>query len=99
MSNATASTIDFEKSLAELESLVKQMETGSLTLEESLQAFERGVKLTRQCQSALQQAELRVKKMMDDGGDVDAPPTRSTPAVEPDHDFGATNGGDDDIPF
>ena len=50
--------IDFEGALEELEGLVEQMESGELTLEQSLKAFERGVKLTRNCQSALQAAEL-----------------------------------------
>ncbi len=59
--------IDFEATLAELEALVEKMESGSLTLEESLVAFERGVKLTRACQSALESAELRVKALSEDG--------------------------------
>ena len=49
--------IDFESSLAELEELVEVMEAGDLSLEASLEAFERGVKLTRACQSALKDAE------------------------------------------
>jgi exodeoxyribonuclease VII small subunit len=59
--------IDFEKALAELEALVTRMETGELTLEASLEAFERGVKLTRECQSALAAAELRVKTLTGSG--------------------------------
>ncbi|MYA18539.1 MAG: exodeoxyribonuclease VII small subunit, partial [Gammaproteobacteria bacterium] len=51
--------IDFEAALAELEELVGKMEAGSLSLEESLAAFERGIKLTRECQSALRSAEMR----------------------------------------
>ena len=60
-------TLDFEATLAELEQLVEQMERGDATLDESLKAFERGVKLTRECQAALQDAELRVKKLTEDG--------------------------------
>ena len=60
-------SIDFEATLAELEALVEKMESGSLTLEESLAAFERGVKLTRDCQAALHTAELRVKALSEDG--------------------------------
>ncbi len=52
---------DFEGALRELENLVEKMETGELTLEESLQQFERGVLLTRACQKALADAEQRVK--------------------------------------
>ncbi len=58
---------DFETSLDELETLVEQMESGDLTLEESLQAFERGVALTRSCQNALKSAELRVQKLTSAG--------------------------------
>lgn len=53
----------FESSLAELESLVKQMEQGDMTLEESLAAYERGVKLSKECQAALNQAELRIREL------------------------------------
>lgn len=58
--------IDFEGALAELEALVERMESGELTLEQSLDAFERGVKLTRDCQQALQAAELRVQALTED---------------------------------
>lgn len=54
-------TDNFEKSIAELETIVSELENGGLSLEQSLQAFERGVVLTRQCQSALQSAEQRVQ--------------------------------------
>jgi exodeoxyribonuclease VII small subunit len=53
--------LDFETALADLETLVERMESGEMSLEESLQAFERGVKLTRHCQNALKSAELKVK--------------------------------------
>ncbi len=59
--------VPFETALAELESLVEKMETGDLSLEDSLTAFERGVKLTRHCQSALQAAELKVKVLTESG--------------------------------
>jgi exodeoxyribonuclease VII small subunit len=54
---------DFESALGELEALVQRMEAGDLTLEESLSAFERGIALSKQCQSALSAAELRVKAL------------------------------------
>ena len=62
---------DFEKSLRELEALVQKMESGELSLEESLQEFERGVQLTRQCQAALSVAEQRVKLLAADGSQTD----------------------------
>lgn len=55
--------LDFESALEELETLVDRMEAGDMTLEASLSAFERGVKLTRHCQTALRDAELKVKKL------------------------------------
>ena len=56
---------DFEQSMLALEDLVGKMETGEMTLEESLAAYERGVGLYRRCQSALEQAELRVRLLSD----------------------------------
>ena len=58
--------LDFEAALEELEELVARMETGDMTLEASLAAFERGVKLTRHCQAALRSAELKVQKLTED---------------------------------
>ena len=54
-----------ETSLDSLEALVERMESGELTLEESLQAFEQGVKLTRECQQALSQAEQKVRILLE----------------------------------
>lgn len=54
----------FESTLAELEELVARMEAGNLPLEEAMRSFERGVQLTRECQSALQAAQLRVQVLM-----------------------------------
>lgn len=54
-------TVDFERALRELESLVEKLEHGELPLEESLRHFERGVALTRECQAALKAAEARVE--------------------------------------
>lgn len=54
----------FEASLGELEGLVEALESGDISLEEALAKFERGVALTRQCQSLLKNAELRVDQLM-----------------------------------
>jgi exodeoxyribonuclease VII small subunit len=51
---------DFNKGLLELEEIVIKMESGDLELEESLKLFEKGVELTRRCQTALNQAEQRI---------------------------------------
>jgi len=58
---------DFENSLNELEQLVTQMEQGDLSLEQSLKQFERGVELTKNCQQALKEAELRVQQLLGEG--------------------------------
>ena len=50
-----------EKSLEELEALVEELESGELSLEDALKHFERGVKLTRQCQATLKEAEQKVE--------------------------------------
>ena len=54
-----------EESLDRLEALVERMESGEMTLEESLAAFEQGVKLTRECQQALTQAEQKVRILLE----------------------------------
>ena len=64
--NQASNSFNFENSLAELETLVQQMEQGDLTLEDSLAAFERGISLTRGCQTALAQAEQKVNVLMQD---------------------------------
>lgn len=64
--------IDFETSLSELELLVNQMEQGDLTLEASLQAFEQGIRLTRDCQLKLNQAEQKVQVLIEQNGQVEA---------------------------
>jgi exodeoxyribonuclease VII small subunit len=53
-----------EKSLEELEALVARLESGDLPLEQALKEFEQGVKLTRQCQAALQAAEQKVEILL-----------------------------------
>lgn len=72
------SSPDFETALIELEALVKQMEAGDLTLEHSLQNFEKGIQLTRHCQQALANAELRVKTLMQNGEEVEFQTVEST---------------------
>jgi len=61
-------TPDLEKSLAELEKIVERMEAGDLSLDESLKQFERGITLTRQCQTALRSAEQKVEILLRKSG-------------------------------
>lgn len=66
--DAATSAPDFERSLAELEAIVDKLEAGDLSLDESLKQFERGVQLTRACQTALKQAEHKVDILMRKSG-------------------------------
>ena len=60
--------LDFESAIHELEQIVEQMESGNITLEESLSQFERGIALTRECQQALSEAEQKVEILMQKNG-------------------------------
>ena len=62
----TKKPLNFEKSLQELTTIVEKMESGELELEQSLQAFEQGIKLIRTCQTSLKQAEQRVEILTKD---------------------------------
>ena len=61
-------SIDLEKSLASLEAIVEELESGELPLEKAMQKFEEGVKLTRSCQSALRDAEQKVEILLKSAG-------------------------------
>jgi exodeoxyribonuclease VII small subunit len=61
--------LDFETAMHELEELVERLEQGDLPLEESLSAFERGVMLTRSCQTALKEAEQKVEILLKKAGE------------------------------
>ncbi len=58
----------FETSLAELEQIVGKLESGDLPLEESLELFEKGIKLSRECRERLTKAERRIEVLMKDAG-------------------------------
>src|SRR6202453_691384 len=60
--------LDFETAMRDLEQIVERLEHGDLPLEESLAAFERGVILTRSCQTALKEAEQRVEILLKNAG-------------------------------
>ncbi len=66
MSTAKNRQPDLEKSLAELESIVTELEDGDIPLEKALKQFEKGIKLSRECQTALQAAEQRVQMLVND---------------------------------
>jgi len=60
---------DFEKSLGQLEALVARLEQGDVPLEDALKTFERGVALTRQCQTALRSAQQKVEVLLARNGE------------------------------
>lgn len=62
---ATGTPERFEDAVAELEQIVAAMETGTLSLEESLARFQRGTELLRHCRSALESAEQRIRVLQD----------------------------------
>jgi exodeoxyribonuclease VII small subunit len=66
---ATEAPLDFETAMRDLEELVERLEQGDLSLEESLAAFERGVMLTRACQTALKEAEQKVEILLKKAGE------------------------------
>ena len=61
---------DFEHSLAELQTLVERLESGELSLEDSRRAFEQGIRLTRDCQASLAQAEQKVQQLLERDGEL-----------------------------
>src|SRR5437868_8305670 len=63
---AEAKTKTFETQLAALERIVRELERGDLPLEESLKLFEEGVRLSRECQERLNQAERRIEVLLRD---------------------------------
>ncbi|WP_320823318.1 exodeoxyribonuclease VII small subunit [Reinekea sp.] len=58
----------FEDKLSTLETLVEQLESGQLSLDEAMNAFEQGIKLTRDCQDSLATAEQKVQVLMTQNG-------------------------------
>ena len=90
MKKAEAQNQNFEASLAALEKIVRELERGELPLEKSLELFERGVRLSRECQERLQEAERRIEVLLqrDGGGSGDG---RASV-------FGALDADDFDLP-
>ena len=68
---AQSKKINLEKSLTQLEELVEELESGDLPLEKAMKKFEEGIKLTRGCQAALQEAEQKVEILLQSAGEED----------------------------
>ena len=65
MSPAKKNTKSIESRLIELETILEELESGDLELDKALKKFEQGVKLSRECQKTLEDAELKIKILMD----------------------------------
>ena len=63
--------IDFESSLKKLESIVEKLEDENINLEDSVKSFEEGINLVKECQKQLQNAELKIKKLLNDGSSTE----------------------------
>ena len=68
---ASTKKFNLEKSLADLEELVEELESGDLPLEKAMKKFEEGIKLTRGCQTALKEAEQKVEILLQSAGSED----------------------------
>lgn len=66
---ATKDTPSFEDNLSALETVVEQLESGQLSLDDAMKAFEKGIKLTRDCQESLAKAEQKVQVLMAKNGE------------------------------
>lgn len=74
MTKKTEKLPDFEKALEELETLVEQLESGDLNLDQSLKQFQRGIELTRHCQVVLEKAQQTVEQLIDPDDETSAQP-------------------------
>ncbi len=61
-------TVNLEKALTDLEDIVEELESGDLPLEKAMKKFEEGIKLTRNCQAALKEAEQKVEILLKSAG-------------------------------
>jgi len=89
MQDGEAQAKTFEASLDALEQIVDELEKGDLSLERSLELFERGIKLSRECQERLSQAERRIELLMRDN--------QGRPVVVP-FEEGRSDGGEQEKP-
>jgi exodeoxyribonuclease VII small subunit len=86
-----AASVTFESMMKRLEELVSRLERGDLSLEESIQAFEEGIKLVKQCTSVLGEAEKRIQHLTQEG--------TSLAGAVPDPEVEEEERGPDELPF
>lgn len=77
-------TFDFEQALEELETLIEQLESDGISLQASLQLFEKGINLTRQCQTYLADAEQKVMQLSEQDGSFQLSAVDFDPALDVD---------------
>ncbi|MGE5200010.1 MAG: exodeoxyribonuclease VII small subunit [Rhodospirillaceae bacterium] len=82
---------DFEGAIAELETIVRKLEEGDLALEQSLELYERGVRLSRYCHTRLEEAERRIE-VLGEGGELSPAPTALAAVGEDDGRAGEADG-------
>ena len=75
---STEAPLPFEAGLQQLETIVKEMESGELPLERALELFERGMKLSEACRKQLEEAETRVEILMKRAGEMQPEPFRKS---------------------
>ncbi|WP_271911682.1 exodeoxyribonuclease VII small subunit [Vreelandella alkaliphila] len=91
MSDNTPPAQDFAATVSQLETIVERLESGELSLENALTAFEQGVRLTREAQQRLDNAELKVRALSEDrDGKLDVTSFATVPETD-----NATNQGND----
>ena len=66
--------MSFEESLQELERIVEKLENGQLSLDESLALFEKGIKLVKECNTRLKNAQQKVEKLIEENGELKSEP-------------------------
>ena len=93
---AAEEALGFEQALERLETIVEELEAGSLTLEESLARYEEGVRLSRRLTQSLDQAEKRIERLVEEDGQA---PTTRTIEDDPGSSNRATEGGEGELPF
>jgi len=92
--------MNFEKALTELEATVEKLESGSLSLDDSLGLFEQGVKLAKYLRKELDKAEKKIEILLkDEEGQIKAEPFAPDAAADEEEAGGDESGGDGEIPF
>ena len=95
----------FEEALERLETIVEELEAGSLSLDQSLARYEEGMRLSRRLTRTLDQAEKRIERLVEEGGEVttrmleQAPGESASGEGDPMAHDRAAEGGEGELPF